>query len=85
LVEWRKILVLVRRLRKLCKFRVAGAIEISDQELSLTRVDASFITAVVIVKDQVAESRKCICDKCRSERLGLLEENCRMLCFKLTI
>ena len=38
------------RLRKLCELRGAGKIEISNWELSVTRVDADSITAVLILK-----------------------------------
>jgi hypothetical protein len=37
-------------------------------------VDVGSITAVAMLKAQVAESGKWFCDKCRSERLRLLEE-----------
>jgi hypothetical protein len=42
-------------------------------ELNVTSVDAGFITAVVVLT-QVAESGNWVCDKCRSERLRLIEE-----------
>ena len=45
-----KILDLVWKLRKFCKFCVVGATEISNRELSVTRVDAGSITAVVMLK-----------------------------------
>jgi len=47
-----KILDLVWRLRKLSKFCVVGVIDISRWQLNVTHVDAGFITAVVMVKDQ---------------------------------
>jgi hypothetical protein len=50
LVGWRKILDLVWRLRKFCKFCVVGATEISNPELNVTRVEAGSITAVVMLK-----------------------------------
>jgi hypothetical protein len=34
---------------KFCKFCVAGAAEISNRELNITRVDGGTITAVVII------------------------------------
>ena len=37
-------------------------------------MDAGSITAVVMFKVQVAEGGKWICDKCRSERLRVLDE-----------
>jgi hypothetical protein len=46
----RKILDLAERLRKFVTFCVAGAIEISSLELNVTRVDAGYITAVVMLK-----------------------------------
>ena len=49
-MEWRKILDLVWRLRKFCKFCVAGATEISNRELNVTLVEAGAITAVVLLK-----------------------------------
>jgi len=47
-----KILDLVCRLRKLCKFCVAGAREILNRELNVTRVDSGSITAVVMLKNK---------------------------------
>ena len=41
-------------------------------ELNVTRVDADSITAVVMLKAQVAKDGKWTCDACRSDRL--LEE-----------
>jgi len=45
-----KILDLVWKLRKFCKFCVVGATEISNRELNVTRVDAGSITAVLMLR-----------------------------------
>jgi hypothetical protein len=37
-------------------------------------MDVGFITGVINVNSRLVESGKWICDKCRSERLRLLEE-----------
>ena len=62
---------MMRTLRKSC---VAGATEIPNRELNVTRVDACSLTSCVNVTAQVAESGKWICNKRRMERLRLLEE-----------
>jgi hypothetical protein len=48
MVEWRKIRELVWRLRKFCKYCVAGETEISNRELNVTLVDAGSILTVVM-------------------------------------
>jgi hypothetical protein len=46
LVEYRKILGVVWKLRKFCKFCVAGETETANWEPNATRVDAGSITTV---------------------------------------
>jgi phosphotransferase system HPr-like phosphotransfer protein len=47
----------VWRLRIYCKFCVAGATEISNQELNVKCVDADSITAVVMLKLKGGEQK----------------------------
>jgi len=71
--------------RKFCKFCVVGAIEISNRELNVTRVDAGSITAVVLLKLKWQRAGNgSVISVDRSES-GCYRRNCRMFCFKLTI
>jgi hypothetical protein len=49
-VEWRKILVLVWRLRKSCECCAVDVREFSNQELNVTHVDVGSTIAVVMLK-----------------------------------
>jgi hypothetical protein len=64
---------LVWRLRKFCKFCTASATEILNRKQCNT-CGRWFHNSCGNVNAQVAESGKWTCDKCRSERLRLLEE-----------
>ena len=61
------------RLRKFCKFCVAGATNLKSGTQCNT-CGCWFHNSYGNIKAQVAESRKWICGKCRSEKLRLLEE-----------
>jgi hypothetical protein len=52
MAEWEKILDLLWRPRKFCKFCVVGATEILNWELNVTHVEAGSVTAVVMLQLQ---------------------------------
>jgi len=82
---WRKILDLVWRPRKVCKFCVAGATEISNRELNVTRVDAGSIKSLVLLKLKWRRAGNGSVISVDRSDSGCWRRNYRMLYFKLMI